>query len=348
MGSIWRIAATIIGTMVGAGFATGQEIMHFFTKYGWIGYVTIAITSVLFGHLCAKLLIGVHTHRVRSYVALNQQWFGHRGGMIVSLGLSGAILAISMVMLAGAGAVCAEQWGVSPIIGICVLLVVAYGSIRRGIRSIMHIHALIVPLLIGLLVGLLLWTGIHAPTFTKVASFSAFAPWTAMILYVAFNITTSQTLLVSVGRSIPDRRFLRAGGWIGGLGMGVLLCVGHHLLWSNNLSGSVPLGQLAKTIGPVFGALYASLTIAEIASTLIGNLYGIATTVPTKTEKQQRLFLALVLAGCGIGSGFGFIPLLQTVYPMLGAISLVWMIKLMLWKVYPDTTDSNSPQLASK
>ncbi|KHF27179.1 hypothetical protein LR68_03986 [Anoxybacillus sp. BCO1] len=43
-----QIAFVYVGTVVGAGFATGKEIVQFFTQYGAIGFVTIAASGGLF------------------------------------------------------------------------------------------------------------------------------------------------------------------------------------------------------------------------------------------------------------------------------------------------------------
>ena len=34
-----RIAGVYVGTIIGAGYASGQEILQFFTGYGWWGIV---------------------------------------------------------------------------------------------------------------------------------------------------------------------------------------------------------------------------------------------------------------------------------------------------------------------
>ena len=40
---VFDIVSIIIGTIVGAGFATGNEIYQFFARYGYFGYVLVCI-----------------------------------------------------------------------------------------------------------------------------------------------------------------------------------------------------------------------------------------------------------------------------------------------------------------
>lgn len=46
-----RLAALFVCTVLGAGFATGQEIMRYFTDYGIVGLLGVLVSSAVFG-LC--------------------------------------------------------------------------------------------------------------------------------------------------------------------------------------------------------------------------------------------------------------------------------------------------------
>lgn len=43
-----EMAGAFIGVIVGAGFASGQEILQFFTSFGWWGIIGGVIAAVLF------------------------------------------------------------------------------------------------------------------------------------------------------------------------------------------------------------------------------------------------------------------------------------------------------------
>ena len=46
-----RLAALFVCTVLGAGFATGQEIMRYFSDYGIVGLLGVIVSSAVFG-LC--------------------------------------------------------------------------------------------------------------------------------------------------------------------------------------------------------------------------------------------------------------------------------------------------------
>src|SRR5690625_7916776 len=52
-----RIAGVYIGTIIGAGFASGQEILQFYTGYGWWGILGTLTTVVLYPLLGYYLVV---------------------------------------------------------------------------------------------------------------------------------------------------------------------------------------------------------------------------------------------------------------------------------------------------
>ena len=60
--STLKVAATYIGTVVGAGFATDQEVLQFFNRFsvmGLVGIVIATIMFVVFGYLIMDLERGL-------------------------------------------------------------------------------------------------------------------------------------------------------------------------------------------------------------------------------------------------------------------------------------------------
>src|SRR5699024_11429237 len=46
-----QIAGAYIGLIVGAGFASGQEVLQFFTSFGWYSLLGAGIATLLFAFL---------------------------------------------------------------------------------------------------------------------------------------------------------------------------------------------------------------------------------------------------------------------------------------------------------
>ena len=67
MKNILKVVFVIIGTLIGAGFASGQEIYLFFFAYGIEGLIGIILSSLLMGVTIYKTLNIVHNFDVKNY-----------------------------------------------------------------------------------------------------------------------------------------------------------------------------------------------------------------------------------------------------------------------------------------
>jgi uncharacterized membrane protein YkvI len=333
----WRVAASIIGTVIGAGFATGQEIMHFFSRYGIIGYATVAACSVLIGLSCAHMMSRTYDARISSYIALNDRLFGKSIGRVCSIVLALSLFAFSIVMLAGSGSVVHAQWGIAPPIAIVLIGVLTYTIIRKGLRGITAVHAFVVPLMIATIVVLCLLPNPHATPHATAPS-DVLAPWFAMIVYVALNVTTAQALLVPLAASGVPRHTLVIGSWIGALCLGLLLIVIHHALLHTNIDSAVPMATIARTHGPASAFVYALLTVAEIVTTLITNIYGLMSLTHRFSPRVQHAVLIGTITLCiYCAIALGFVRLLQFVYPIIGMMGIIWLVRLLFWNILRGT-----------
>ncbi|GJM81290.1 hypothetical protein HMSSN139_37860 [Paenibacillus sp. HMSSN-139] len=108
---VLQIAFTYIGTVVGAGFATGQEILQFFTRYGKWGVLTILLSTVLFVWLGTKMMLLARDIKAVSYEDLNRRLFGERVGKALSLFTLIVLIGVNSVMLAEPAPFLWNTWG---------------------------------------------------------------------------------------------------------------------------------------------------------------------------------------------------------------------------------------------
>ena len=62
-----KVVFVIIGTLIGAGFASGQEVYLFFYSYGIKGIIGIFISSILMEIVIYKTLILVKENDINNY-----------------------------------------------------------------------------------------------------------------------------------------------------------------------------------------------------------------------------------------------------------------------------------------
>ncbi|MCD1259135.1 hypothetical protein B5M42_009820 [Paenibacillus athensensis] len=334
---IVRVAFTYIGTIVGAGFASGQEILQFFTRYGWMATLTIALSSILFVWLGIKLMLMARELKAGSYEDLNKVLFGERAGKWISLFTMIVLFGITTVMLAGGGTVFREQLHLSYQTGLLVTLVLAYLVISRGIQAIMTVNSIVVPIMLLFSIVIVVYTW-HSPGsgnwLRLTTDLSPGRIWFAPLLYTAFNLAMAQAVLVPMGASVESKSVLFWGGLLGGAGIGVLLLSAHYAL-SAQMPGiaqfEIPMGHIMNRLGSVPQIAYLLVIYGEIFTTYIADAYGLALQLQQRTRLPMKVIVLIILALSYLVSQIGFKALLSALYPVFGLISMAWLV-LMVWR----------------
>ncbi|MBO9607472.1 MAG: hypothetical protein J7639_16030 [Paenibacillaceae bacterium] len=335
-GQTIQVAFTYMGTIVGAGFASGQEILQFFTKYGWLAAITIAIASVLFIWLGTKLMVMAGESRTSSYEDFNKLLLGNRLGEWISLFMLVVLFGISTVMLAGAGTLFAEQLHMSYQAGLLVTMLLAYAVIAGGIRAIVAVNVVVVPLMLALTVVIVLTTAQlpGADNWLRLTSDHPLASvWLSPLLYVSFNLATAQAVLVPLGATIRDKSVLYRGGLLGGLGIGIMLLAG-HVAMAAYMPGiaqfEIPMSHIVGRLGIVMQLVYAIIIFGEIFTTYVADVYGLTLQLEQRTGIGKYAIIAITLGAGYVVSQFGFGNLLSLLYPLFGAVSLLWFGLMLL------------------
>ncbi|CAM3800642.1 hypothetical protein COLU111180_08845 [Cohnella lubricantis] len=326
-----QIAFTFIGTVVGAGFATGREVMQFFTRFGHWGALLIATATLLFVWLGAKMMLLAAELKAKSYEDLNKHLFGERIGTWVSHLMLVLLLGVNAVMLAGAGSIFSEHLNIAYQTGLLITMAACFALLRRGMNAILAINTLVVPVMFLFTAVLVLHT-LNGPGsgrwLTLTSEQSPFAAWMSPFLYAAFNLSMAQAVLVPVGSAIGNPTVLRRGAWLGGIGIGVMLLAG-HLTLSSRMPGiqqfDIPMGGIARETGPWVHYAFIFLIFMEIFTTLVADIYGLTLQLQERLQFSRSALVLAVLFICFVAGQFGFGPLLSTLYPLFGMLSLGWM-----------------------
>lgn len=347
---ILQVAFTYIGTVVGAGFATGQEIIQFFTRYGRVAVVTIMIATILFIWLGTKLMILANRLKARSYEDVNVALFGPKVGQYVSLFTLVVLTCVNSVMLAGAGAVFNEHFNIHYQTGLLITIVASFLIINRGMNAILQLNSIVVPTML-IFTSFIMWDTFNQPNtlhgIMMITDQPVYAAIVSAILYGAFNLAMAQAVLVPLGTSVPDERIIRLGGWVGGILIGVMLICGHMAL-SIQMPGvtqfDIPMGQIAYGLGTAVQLIYIILIFSEIFSTFVADIYGVTLQLKHRLSLHPKLITAFIMLFCFILSQFGFKPLVAILYPIFGLLSVIWMVLLIRKNISHITPVTPAPE----
>jgi uncharacterized membrane protein YkvI len=344
-GTVFRVAATYVGTVVGAGFASGQETLRFFAAYGRVGLLGTALATLLFIGLGILIMdlgarLGARSHREILLHVCGRFW-----GQVMDSVITLCLGATLTVMVAGGGAVFAEQLGLPKGPGVLLTALAAGLTILAGMRGIIVANSVVVPLLITA-VGGLTFASIHSLSLheilLKAIPHLTFAPvksWLlAALLYVGYNLVLSISVLGPLGATVQDRRAIWLGGTLGGLVLGSLAC-GIQLALVSHLPEigwkEVPILFLAQLHPAAIQWGYALILWAEIYTTAISCAYGFVTRITEVFHLTYNRAVLAVTCLALIGSGFGFAKLLGTLYPLFGFAALAVLLGLGLTPLRP-------------
>lgn len=324
-----RIGFTYIGTVVGAGFASGQEIMQFFTLFGERGVWGVFVAAVLFAWLGTRMMLLGCRLQARSYEDFNQYLFGERWGPMMAALISVMLLGVTAAMMSGTGSLFEEQLGLSFHAGVIFTVAFSFFFILRGIDGVLSVNSLVVPVMFLFIV----MVASHAWQAGELASVASLIPepryahWLpSALVYVSFNLVLTQAVLVPLGAEIADERTIKLGGWIGGIGLGIMLFACNlalQLHWQEVSRLDIPMGHVISTLGVGVKFFFLAMMWAEIFTSLIGNVYGLAANLSQVVPLRKPLIMLLIFGMGYVFSLIGFPTLVHYLYPLFGYCGLV-------------------------
>ena len=327
---IFGLAATYIGTVVGAGFASGQEIWTFFSCCGLFGFAGLCLSGLLFAVAGVKAMdLGSKVRPGETYYQTLQALFG-AWAPLLDLILLFFLLILSGVMLAGMGAL-AGVFHLSSWIGIVFSALLGLMVIALDLQGLILVNKIVVPCLIVLSGLVTLWNLRPIPSLPSGVHVLGIVP--SALLYASYNIVLSLPVLTALGQAEQDRSIRLSGSIWGASGLSLIgslilaAMFGHYRIAT---TAEVPMAEIAMGMGPLIWFGFSLILWAEMFSTLIADVYGVAVRFKQIFNGSRLIWAVLAMTGGGLLSSMGFARLIKIAYPAFGLICLVVLVRL-LW-----------------
>ena len=334
-GAVIQIAAVYVGTVVGAGFATGREIVEFFSRFGFIGLIGMLMSGYMLIFLGSKLMVISARIKAESYEDFNEYLFGKSIGKVINLFVLLMLLGVCGVMLAGAGAVFEEQLGFSKMTGIMITIILSIIVMIVGIKGLFAVNTFVVPLMITfsfILMGL----SLKLPNFIDQLLFipQVSDGWKAVISpfsYTALNLGLAQAVLVPVATEVKDERVIKWGGILGGAALTVILIAGHLtlIMLPNFVSYEIPMAIIMKNLAAGLYWVFVLVIYGEIFTSVIGNVFGLEKQIKKYISLPKMVTVSGIFMVSYLLSLFEYSRLLSFLYPIFGYVSLLFIV--LLW-----------------
>ena len=340
----FKVIATYIGSIIGAGFATGQEIMQFFVMFGDKAIYAVILSTFLFSYLGAVVLYLSSKLKTEGYGKLFNFILGKKLDRVMDIASLLMLIGGLGIMFAGSGAVFSEHFGLSKYAGIFMAVVVTCIVIFSGLQGVLYTNAILVPIKIIMIMSICVWALLHTsvtplpqeivqpPDGVKVAGHWA---WSA-ILYVSYNMILQVAVLSSLGRSISKKEGIICGV-IGGIGLGItagIIVLAGLAFMPYIIYYQIPLLYLAQQVGIVWQKALGVLIWMAIITTAIANAHGFASRLAPLNSKQYKIIGMLAIVIVLPLAGMEFTKLIKSIYPLFGYMGLLLLFTLFFAPVY--------------
>lgn len=321
----------IIGTIIGAGYASGRELWQFF---GHESGLAIILFTILFSLSCYVILKISHEKKSSHYLPVLEALVGKKlaylyDGMIIIY-----LFSTTVVMLAGSGATfeafhLPNWWG---IVFISIPLVLVF---IRGIDGVLSMNSFIIPLLIVGLLSVLVTFSLQMDL-SFIPNIAKQRNWTAAFTFTALNILPLIAVLGAVGKQMSSKGEI----WIASLGSGLVLGSISYI-YNNSLIQiseevllyEIPLFAILRHY-PYAMFLFISIMLwVAIFTTAVSGTLGLATRIGNMVKAPLWLLATgLVIAMLPLTS-IGFSTLIEYLYPLYGLLNLYVLSALIVYPI---------------
>lgn len=321
----------IVGTMIGAGYASGRELWEFF---GVESGLAIILFTFLFIICCLIIMYLGYSKRSKHYMPILQILMGKRLSKVYDLMILIYLFTMTVIMLAGGGAtlevVHLPYW-----IGVIFISALVILLFFWGMKGMTSMNAVIIPILIVCLVGTLLaFQSLH--DFPIRFSFADQSNWPAALTFTSLNILPLLAVLAAIGQEIK----LKGEILIASIGSGLILG-GTSYLYNESLlqvAGEIMLYEI-----PLFAILehypYYMMMIMSVLlwlaiyTTAAAGVFGLIARLRAWI-KGPTWFVAFILVVTMIPlTTFGFSTLVSILYPLYGILNLYLLAAILLYPI---------------
>ena len=370
MKNILKIVFVIIGTLIGAGFASGKEIYIFFFSYGEKGILAIIISSILMGIIIYDVLKIIHKKEIKTYKEFleeitsnsknenikyrkinkniksenvkikdiknkNKEITNRQIKSLINIIINLFMLISFYIMIAGFGAYCNQQFGIKPIIGSITLAILTCIIISKNIKGVVLLNQIIVPILIAfiILIGSLNILELDLINISEYITQTNYTNWLMSgVLYSSYNAILLIPVLITL------RKYIKNEKQISKISIIIIAIV---IILSLSIYGilirvDVNIQNLEMPAAYVISNTYPYLKI-PYAIILLSSILTTAVSLgnsfienTAKSEKKKRWIRKLICITAILVSGIGFSNLVNNMYPIFGYLGLIQILAIII------------------
>jgi len=335
--NVIKYAGAFMAWVIGSGFATGQEILQFFSSFGYFSYIEILINLAGFLLVGTALLkAGYDNKDVKDFNHF-KYFCGEKLGGFYSWCIPVTLLLVMSVLNSGAGATLSEYYGINHYIGAALMAGMVLLAYLAGFDNLVRIVSLIAPAIIvfSLFVGA--YTVVR--DFGHMADINSYQPvlsksqnspsWIISgILYIPLQFLCGSTYFTALGASADNRNDARWGAITGSVALILSIAVMSTAILlngGNTAALAIPTLFLAKKISYVLGAFFSIFLILGIFSSCAAMMWSVCSFFTSAGVKHRKILATGIAALTFLLGLCSFSGLVGMLYPLIGCLGLIFV-----------------------
>lgn len=333
MKEIFSIVLVLVGALIGAGFASGQEIYSFFYCYGIYGFFGILLTCFLISFLIYKVSKIVFINEIDTYEEFLGLFIKNSKMIkIINFILNILLVASFYIMIAGFGAYFEQEIGIHKLIGSLTLIILCFLVFLTNVKGVLKASEYIVPFLMicVIIIGIInISTGTNIEHLLNIPKIKK--GWIlSAIIYCSYNLILLIPVIISLRKHISKEKNIKYIAILTNAIIMILSLVIYMLLTKSDVDIStleLPAVYIIRKFFAQFKTIYAFVILSSIFTTAISIGIGFLQNV-SKDKKSYTQFLLFLCISSLLISNLGFSKLVNFSYPIFGYIGIVQILAI--------------------
>jgi uncharacterized membrane protein YkvI len=348
----------IIGSVIGAGFASGQEVMQFFTHLGFKGSMGAGLVGMLLlSWLSMTILEDGRRNQFENVNAIFAYYCGRKIGLFFEWFVPILMFLVVSIMISAAGATVSEHFGLHPNVGRIGMSIFTLSTVLLGLKKLVYIVGYIAPVFIAftMIIGITSIVqnpgGISASTHVmqEIKVPGAYSNWFfSGFMYASFLLVGFMPFTTGIGKQAKNKKDTT----LGGLFTGIFFLTGAMILSTGLLVNigevydkQIPSLVIASKSTPLVASLFAVLMLMGIYSATVTMLWTAVNRITRKEKSSKyRVTAVIMIIFSYIGGHLQFGTMVGIVYPAIGYMGLVLIAGMVYTKIFKQEMVSRTVQ----
>ena len=328
------IIFSIIGALIGAGFASGQEMYLFFYRFGIYGILGLLLCSFLIGMVIYKTFLIIHNKSISNYQDfLNVIFYREKKqpknkylnlSYISNIIVNVFLLITFYIMISGFGAYFEQEFKIHRLIGAIFLAIICFVILLKDIEGVKKVNSIVVPILIGIIL-IISFMNIKTIDFSRISLIHNYNWIIQSIVYCSYNMILVIPVLVGMKKYVKNKKQIKIISIVSGCI--VFLLAISIFLWLTNVnvnfdSLEMPAVYVIDTKFPNFAWIYGIVILLSIFSTAISIGISFLKNI-AKNKKSYPQFVAIMCISGVLISNIGFSNLVKMLFPVFGYLGII-------------------------